>query len=80
MNSANLADAVGYLAANMTANHTGVFAFDSTGNGAADGSMVFHQGSAAGVADDLVFLAGVTGVDAVIITTNAAGANDLFVA
>jgi hypothetical protein len=80
MNAGNLADAVGYLAANMTANHTAAFAFDSTGNGAADGTMIFHQGSAAGVADDLVFLAGVTGVADVSITTNNAGAGDLFIA
>jgi hypothetical protein len=80
MNAGNLADAVGYLAANMTANHTAAFAFDSTGNGSADGTMMFHQGSAAGVADDLVFLAGVTGVADVSISTNNAGAGDLFVA
>jgi hypothetical protein len=54
------------------------FAYDSTGNGTADGTMVFHQGSAASVADDLVFLAGVT-ADA-LITTNSDGANDLFIA
>jgi hypothetical protein len=80
VNAANLADVVGYLQANMTANHTGAFLFDSTGNGAGDGTMIFHQGSAAGVADDLVFLAGVTGVADVSITTNNTGANDLFVA
>jgi hypothetical protein len=80
MNAGNLADAVGYLAANMTANHTAAFAFDSTGDGAADGTMMFHQGSAAGVADDLVFLAGVTGVADVSITTNNTGAGDLFIA
>ena len=79
INSGNLADVVGYLAANATANHTFAFAFDSTGNGTADGTMVFHQGSAASVADDLVFLAGVTGADA-LLTTNDEGANDLFIA
>jgi len=78
INSGNLADVVGYLAANATANHTMGFAYDSTGNGTADGTMVFHQGSAAAVADDLVFLAGVT-ADA-LITTNSDGADDLFIA
>jgi hypothetical protein len=75
----NLADVVGYLKANMTANHVAAFTFDSTGSGTADGTMVFHQGSAASVADDLVFLAGVT-ADSVIATNASAGADDLFIA
>jgi len=79
INSGNLADVVGYLALNMTANHVVSFEYDSTNNGTADGTMVFHQGSAASVADDLVFLAGVTGADA-IIETNTPNANDLFIA
>jgi hypothetical protein len=78
INAANLADVVGYLAANMTANHTAAFAYDSTGDGSADGTMVFHQGSATSVADDLVFLAGVT-ADSVIATNASASANDLFI-
>ena len=78
INSANLADVVGYLKLNMTANHTAAFTFDSTNNGTADGTMVFHQGSAASVADDLVFLAGVT-ADSVIATNASAGADDLFI-
>jgi len=80
INSANLADVVGYLAANATANHVMAFAYDSTGNGSADGTMVFHQGSAASVADDLVFLAGVTTADSLITTNVAGAANDLFIA
>jgi len=79
INAANLADVVGYLKLNADANDVVSFEFDSTGNGSADGTMVFHQGSAASVADDLVFLAGVTGNDA-LITTNDEGANDLFIA
>ena len=75
----NLADVVGYLKLNMTANHVVAFTYDSTGNGTADATMVFHQGSAASVADDLVMLAGTTAVDA-LITTNSDGANDLFIA
>ena len=78
INSANLADVVEYLKLNMTANHTAAFTFDSTNNGTADGTMVFHQGSAASVADDLVFLAGVT-ADSVIATNASAGADDLFI-
>ena len=78
ISSTNLADVVSYLATNMTANHVAAFTYDSTGDGAADGTMVFHQGSAAGVADDLVFLAGVT-ADSVLTTNASAGADDLFV-
>jgi hypothetical protein len=79
VSSTNLADVASYLATNMTANHTAAFLFDSTGDGSADGTMVFHQGSAASVTDDLVFLAGTTSVDAVVIT-NDEGANDMFIA
>ena len=79
INATNLADVVGYLSANVAANGTVGFAYDSDASGTADATLVFHQGSAAGVADDLVLLVGVTGVDA-LVTTNAAGANDLFIA
>jgi hypothetical protein len=81
INASNLADVVGYLQLNAAANETLSFAFDSTNNGSADGTMVFHQGSAASVADDLVFLAGVTGTDE-LITTNLgdATAGDIFIA
>jgi hypothetical protein len=78
INAANLADVVGYLGTNAAANESHVFTFDSTGDGTADGSMVHHQGSAAGVADDLIFLAGVTTIDAIIVA-NANGANDIFI-
>jgi len=79
INATNLADVVGYLQANVAANGTVAFTYDSDASGTADATMVFHQGSAAGVADDLVLLVGVTSADA-LITTNAAGANDLFIA
>ena len=78
ISSANIADVVGYLQANASANEVVAFAYDSNGDGSADGTMVFHQGSAAGVADDMVFLAGVT-ADSVLTTNASAGANDLFV-
>jgi hypothetical protein len=73
INSTNLADAVGFLAANTATNDAAVFEFDSTGNGTADSTMVYHNDTT----DSLVQLTGVTGIDA-IITTNAAGANDIF--
>jgi len=79
INSGNLADVVGYLQANLAANDTAAFTFDSTGDGAVDGTMVFHQGSAATVADDMVFLAGITASDR-LVTTNDEGADDLFIA
>ena len=79
ISSTNLADVVGYLKANLTSNETAAFAYDSTGNGSADATMVFHQGSASSVADDLVLLAGVTGVDALITTNVAGAANDIFI-
>jgi len=79
INTTNLADVVGYLKANLAANGTVAFAYDSDDSGSADATMVFHQGSASSVADDLVLLVGITGVDA-LVTTNAAGANDLFIA
>ena len=79
INTTNLADVVGYLKANLAANGTVAFAYDSDDSGSADATMVFHQGSASSVADDLVLLVGITGVDA-LVATNAAGANDLFIA
>jgi len=78
ISATNIADVVGYLKANAAANDTPAFLYDSDGDGTADGTMVFHQGSSAGVADDLVFLAGVT-ADSVIATNASAGADDLFV-
>ena len=75
INSSNLADAVGYLAANSTTAMAHAFVYDSDGDAIADGTMVYSNQAT----DSLVFLAGVTTVDALIITTNAAGANDLFV-
>ncbi|MDC6454122.1 hypothetical protein PQY68_02565 [Planktomarina temperata] len=78
ISSTNLADVVSYLATNMTANHVAAFAYDSTDDGSADGTMVFHQSSATNVSDDLVFLAGVT-ADSVLTTNASASADDLFV-
>ena len=80
INASNLTDVVGYLQTNAAANSVVAFAFDSTDSGTADGTMVFHQGSAATVADDLVFLSGNTGANAVVATNAANAADDIMVA
>ena len=44
-----------------------IFLYDSDSNGVNDGTMVYHQGSTlASVADDMVFLVGVTGTSVVV--------------
>lgn len=76
INASNLVDVVGYLNTNLAANGTVAFAYDSDANGTADGTMVYHQGSTvATVADDMVFLVGVTGGSVVVQggTTGADG-------
>mgnify|MGYP002142826345 CR=1 FL=1 len=75
INATNLADVVGYLQANVAANGTVAFAYDSDASGTADATMVFHQGSASSVADDLVVLVGITsGSLTATLTTTTAGA------
>jgi hypothetical protein len=74
INSGNLVDVVGYLATNTATNDTAAFVYDADGDGANDSTMVYHNGTV----DSLVLLAGVTTADA-LITTNGAGANDLFI-
>ena len=74
INSTNLADAVGYLAANTATNDVAAFVYDSTGNGTADSTMVYHNDTT----DSLVQLTSLTGVDA-LVTTNTPNANDLFI-
>ncbi|MEH6360796.1 MAG: hypothetical protein V7761_08695, partial [Amylibacter sp.] len=76
INSANLADAIAYLATNSTDNETFAFIYDSTNNGAADATMVYHNGV---VTDSVVQLLATNTVDA-LITTNGTGGNDLFIA
>lgn len=75
ISATNLADVVGYLAANTATDDTVAFAFDKNGDGTNDSTMVYHNGPT----DALVLLDGLTGVDA-LVTTNTAGANDLFIA
>lgn len=57
------------------------FAFDANNDGTTDGLMVYTQGTDAGTtnaSDTLVLLVGQQSADALIITTNAVGSNDLF--
>ncbi|MDA7467482.1 hypothetical protein N8942_06735 [Planktomarina temperata] len=64
------------------AGETLAFAYDHGNTGAATGLMVFQQGADDGTdsADILLYLVGQQATDALIITTNTAGANDLFIA
>jgi hypothetical protein len=75
INSVNLADVIGYLAANTATLDAIAFLYDSDNNGVNDGTMVYSNQTT----DSLVFLAGVTTADTLIIGTNAAGANDLHI-
>jgi hypothetical protein len=54
----NLADVVGYLAANTATLDTVAFEFDEDGDGTADATMVYNNNTT----DSLVLLVGVTGV------------------
>jgi len=72
ISAANIADVVGYLNANAAANDTQAFLYDADGDGSADSTMVYHQGSATGVADDMVLLSGVTSVGTVVLGGAAA--------
>jgi hypothetical protein len=74
INAGNLADAVGYLNANSSSLETFGFAFDSTGDGANDASMIFNQNTT----DSLVLLSGTTSLND-LITTNADTLNDAFI-
>ena len=75
ISSANLADVVGYMQANTATNDCIAFAYDNNGDGANDGTMVYHNGST----DSLVLLAGLTGVDALITANASAGNGDIFI-
>lgn len=69
INSANLADALAYVATNIgTASDTVAFAYDSTNNGTADGTFVFQQGTL----DSVVHLTDVVGTS--LSASNAATA------
>ena len=74
INSTNLADVVGYLAANSQNTGAIAFAYDNTGNGTADSTMMYHND----VTDSLVLLKGLTGVD-LLSTALTSTAGDIFV-
>lgn len=74
INQANLADALAYLAANITtAGDTVAFAFDSDSSGTADATIVFQQGAA----DTVVELVGVVGLSLSGTNATTAGLIDL---
>jgi hypothetical protein len=79
INAANLSDVRTYLATNLAANDVVAFTYDSDNSGAVDATMVFHQGSAASVADDMVMLVGITAGDALLATNASAGTGDIFI-
>jgi len=74
INSTNLADVVGYLAANSQNTGAIAFLFDNTGNGAADSTMMYHNDTT----DSLVLLKGLTGVD-LLTTALSSTTGDIFV-
>jgi len=76
ISATNLADVIGYLAANTATNDTVAFAFDKDGNGTNDSTMVYHNYTT----DSLVLLDGLTGVDSLITTNASAGTGDVFIA
>jgi len=71
VNSANLADVVGYLAANTATADAVAFAYDSDSDGTSDATMVFSNNAV----DSLVELVGITGVSLnATLATATAGA------
>lgn len=75
INEANLADVIGYLSANTATFDTVAFIMDTTGNGAADATMVYNNGTT----DSLVELAGITSVVKLLSGTSTATVNNLFI-
>ena len=70
--SGNLADVVGYLAANTATDDAIAFAYDSTADGAADSTMVYSNQAS----DIFVLLSGLTGVDSIQVA-HGSGADDI---
>lgn len=68
INSGNLADVLGYIENNANANGVYAFLYDSTGSGAADATMVYHNDTL----NSLVELAGVTTATTVGTTATTA--------
>jgi hypothetical protein len=74
INSANLSDALAYLATNIsTASDTVAFAYDSTNSGTANGTFVFQQGTN----DSVVLLTDVVGTSLSATNATTAGLIDI---
>jgi len=71
----NLTDVISYLDSNSNNNGVIGFLFDSTGNGANDATMIYHNAAGSAV-NSLVQLSGVTALDAIVVAAGT-GANDL---
>jgi len=76
IDTSNLADVLGYLAANTATNDVVAFAYDSDDSGTADATLVYHNGST----DSLVELIGVTGVVGLTATATTTTANYIAIA
>jgi len=75
ISDSNLTDVISYLDTNSNNNGVIAFLFDSTGNGANDATMIYHNAAGSAV-NSLVQLSGVTTLDAVVFAQGT-GANDL---
>jgi hypothetical protein len=75
ISDSNLTDVISYLNSNSNNNGVVGFLFDSTGNGANDATMIYHNAAASAV-NSLVQLSGVTALDAIVVAQGT-GANDL---
>jgi hypothetical protein len=73
INSSNLTDVVGYLAANTATLDAIAFLYDSNGDGSNDGTMIYSNQAI----DSLVFLSGTTVVT--LVATNATTTGALFI-
>lgn len=74
INSTNLADVIGYLAANTATDDAVAFAYDSDASGTADATMVYSNQAT----DSLVMLVGITtGTLSNVLTTKTAGTIDI---
>jgi len=75
ISDSNLTDVISYVDTNSNNNGVIAFLFDSTGNGANDATMIYHNAAGSAV-NSLVQLSGVTTLDAIVIAAGV-GANDL---
>jgi hypothetical protein len=75
ISSASLADVGTYLASNTATNDVVAFQYDDNGDGANDGTMVYHNGAT----DSFVLLAGELTANAVVATNANNIADDIFI-